>query len=121
VLPPPLDVDQGVTVIGLGRNEKTIDEQTLDGGLRKSLLEIAEKANPPLVVVDLAQVTFFGSSFIEVMFRMWNRLQKRGGRFAICAATDHCREVLEIARLDSLWPPHATRDEAVRALLSSEK
>jgi anti-anti-sigma factor len=116
VLSPDVSVDRGVTVIGLGTGYKTIDESTLDGGLREALLDAAESANPPLVAIDLSQTTFFGSSFIEILFRMWHRLQKRGGKLAICGVTEYCREVLQVAHLDSLWPPLATREEAIRAL-----
>lgn len=113
---PEVVIDGRVTVIALGPKYKIIDEHALDGGLGDSLIEIAVEADPPVVVLDLSQTQFFGSSFIEVLFRVWNRLQGRSGRFAICGLTPHCLDVLKITHLDTLWPLMPTRDEAVAAV-----
>lgn len=113
---PEIVVDGRVTVIALGPKYKIIDESILDGGLGESLIEIAVDANPPLVVLDMSHTQFFGSSFIEVLFRVWNRLQGRSGRFAICGLTPHCLDVLKITHLDTLWPLMPTRGEAVGSL-----
>jgi anti-anti-sigma factor len=113
---PEVVVDGRVTVVALGPNYKIIDEHCLEGGLGETLIDIAIDATPPLVVLDLSQTQFFGSSFIEVLFRVWNRLQGRSGRFAICGLTPHCSDVLKITHLDTLWPLMTTRQEAVTAL-----
>lgn len=114
---PEVMVDRKVTVIGLGPPFKSVDEQVLDAGLRMRLLTAVDRADPPLVVLDLSETTFFGSSFIELLFRMWNRIQtKPSGAFAICGVTAYCREVLTVAHLDTLWRLYATRDQAVEAL-----
>src|SRR5579864_7030000 len=78
-LAPDVAVDNGVTVIGLGPAFQIVDEQILDSGLGGTLIEIAEEADPPLVVLDLSHTQFFGSSFIEILFRLWTRLQARPG------------------------------------------
>lgn len=116
-LTPEVIVDRGVTVVALGAGFESIDEQALDKGLRDALLAIADEADPPLVVLDLSHTTFFGSSFIEILFRMWNRLHaQQNGRFAICGLTSYCQEVLKIAHLDTLWPLYADRAAALKAL-----
>jgi anti-anti-sigma factor len=113
---PEVVVDGQVTVIALGPKYKIIDEHVLDTGLGETMIEIALDAKPPLVVLDLSQTQFFGSSFIEVLFRVWNRLQGRSGKFAICGLTPHCYDVLKITHLDTLWPLMPTRAEAVAAV-----
>src|SRR6188508_1389791 len=119
-LTPEVTVDRRVTVIGLGPGFGSVEEQMLDAGLRTTLLEVAEEADPPLVVLDLSNTTFFGSSFIEILFRLWNRLQgKPGGSFAICGLTSYCVEVLRVTHLDTLWKLYPTRDEAVRSMTSA--
>lgn len=116
-LTPEVVVDRQVTVIGLGPGYGSVDEKVLDAGLRAALLDTAESANPPLVVLDLSHTNFFGSSFIEILFRIWNRLQaKPGGTFAICGVTSYCLEVLKVTHLDSLWKLYPTRDEAIRSI-----
>ena len=117
---PEVVVDGSVTVIALGPAYKVVDEHVLDTGLGESLIELADDADPPLVVLDLSNTQFFGSSFIEVLFRLWTRLQARGGgRFAICGLTPHCLDVLKITHLDTLWRLTATREEAVRAIAAN--
>jgi anti-sigma B factor antagonist len=114
---PEVVLDGRVTVLVLGPAYRVIDEHVLDLGLGESLIESAEDADPPLVVLDLSNTQFFGSSFIEVLFRLWTKLQARdGGRFAICGLTPHCLDVLKITHLDTLWRLSATREDAVRAV-----
>ena len=103
-----------VTCIILGAEFQTLDEGRLDS-IRGQLLEASSKASPPKVVIDLSHTTFFGSSFIEVLFRMWNRQNAApNGKFAIAGLSAYCREVLEITHLDRLWKLYPTLDEAVR-------
>jgi anti-anti-sigma factor len=121
-LAPEVVVNGPVTVIGLGPAFQIIDEHVLDSGLGESMIEIADEANPPVVVLDLSHTRFFGSSFIEVLFRLWTRLQARaGGTFAICGLTPHCSDVLKITHLDTLWRLFPDRDEAVRSLSPAGK
>lgn len=117
VLAPEVVVDGRVTVIELGPAYQIVDEHLLDTGLEQSLAEIVAAADPPLVVLDLTQTQFFGSSFIEVLFRLWSQIQaRRGGEFAICGLTPHCLDVLKITHLDTLWKLFQTRGEAVQVL-----
>ena len=121
-LAPEVVVDSGVTVIGLGPAYQIVDEHVLDGGLGGTLKEIADEADPPLVVLDLSQTRFFGSSFIEILFRLWTQLQARpGGNFAMCGLTPHCLDVLKITHLDTLWRLFPNREEAVRSLTPTGK
>ncbi len=64
------------------------------------------------LLVDLSHTKFFGSSFIEVLFRVWNRVNQAGGKFAICGLNSYCREVLQITHLDTVWKTFANRLEA---------
>lgn len=119
-LAPEVVVAGSVTIVILGPAFHVVDERVLDSGLGETLLEIANDANPPLVVLDLSHTSFFGSSFIEVLFQLWTRLQaKPGGGFSICGLTPHCLDVLKVTHLDTLWRLFPSRDEAVASL--SEK
>jgi len=121
-LAPEVVVEGPVTVVVLGPGYQLVDEHVLDNGLRETLVDIADEAASPLVVLDLSHTRFFGSSFIEVLFRVWTRLQSRpGGAFAICGLTPHCLDVLRIAHLDTLWHLFPNRDEAVLALAPADK
>jgi len=116
---PTITKTDDVTCICLGPEFENLDETLLDQ-IRDQVLDAAKNADPPLVVIDLQHTKFFGSSFIEVLFRIWNRINALpNGGFAIAGLTDYCREVLEITHLDKLWQMTATLDEGV-ALLSKK-
>lgn len=113
---PQVVRQNNVTVVALGPEYENLDESTLDE-IREVVLDAAAQADPPLVVLDLSHTKFFGSAFIEILFRAWNRMNGRaGGRFAISGLTPYCAEVIEVTHLDRLWAIFKTRDEAVRAL-----
>lgn len=113
---PTIQKRQDVTCILLGEEFENLDEQLLES-IRSMMFDAAAGADPPRIVVDLPCTRFFGSSFIEVLFRVWNRINDLpGGRFAISGLTPYCREVLEVTHLDKLWQLYDTLDEAVAAL-----
>lgn len=111
-----ISVDGGVTVVSLTAPEfENIDERNIDQA-RSALLELAQATTPPLLVLDLSATKFFGSSFIEALFRTANRMKSRGGKFALSGLGPYCMEVIQITRLDSLWPVTKTSQEAVAKL-----
>ena len=102
-LAPVVEKRGDVTCILLGPEFENLDEPALDM-IRQKMLDAATAADPPLVVLDMHHTKFFGSSFIEVLFRIWNRLDGLpNGAFAIAGLTDYCLEVLQVTHLDKLW------------------
>ncbi|MDB5386110.1 MAG: hypothetical protein JWM11_1756 [Planctomycetaceae bacterium] len=119
VATPQISVQHNVTIVALvGVEYESLDERSLEG-IRTSLLDIAQQADPPLMVLDLSQTKFFGSAFIEILFRVANRLKNRKGRFALCNLTEYCAEVIHVTHLDSLWPVVSSTDEAVARLTAT--
>lgn len=113
----PLNVVKNgeVTVVVFGSGQRHLSELGLEP-IQTQLVSVAETANPPRLVLDMAATEFFGSSFIEVLFKVWRCLNAQpNAKFAISGLQEHCREVLEITHLDKLWPLLATREEAVTA------
>ena len=116
--PPEIIKEGQVTIVALGPEYENLDEPRLDA-LTEVLLQVTETATPPVVVLDLSHTSFFGSAFIEVIFRMWNRLNhQEGGRFCICGLSQYCMEVLEVTHLDQLWETYPNREEALKAINS---
>lgn len=107
--------ESDVTVIELGPSYDSLDDEALSefGG---TVLDEAAHAEPPWVLLDLSGTSYIGSSFIELLVRAWKRLQQRGGALALCGVQPFCREVLNITRLDSLWPIYANRGDAIAAI-----
>jgi anti-sigma B factor antagonist len=108
---PRVHQRDGVAVLDFGRGSHSLDESTV-GSIQHGILNAAN-ADPPLLVVDLSGIEFFGSSFIETLFRLWSRMNGRGGRFALSGLSPYCREVIEVTKLDQLWPIYGTVDEAI--------
>ena len=107
-----------VTVIAFGPHFESLDESILDK-IRDFVLETTRNAEPPKIVVELSHTKFFGSSFIEVLFRIWNRVNGQpGGAFALSGLSPYCREVLEITHLDKLWKLHDNEDDAIAGMTS---
>ena len=113
---PDITKQNGVTVVALGPEYESLDEHGLDD-LKDAILSVADTADPPRVVLDLSHTQFFGSAFIEVLFRTWTRLNARdGGKFAISGVTSYCADVIEVTHLDRLWDFFPSRDEAIASL-----
>lgn len=104
-----------VTVISFGPQFESLNEDALDQ-VRDFVLDVVKSADPPKIVIDLSYTKFFGSSFIEVLFRVWNRVNGAGGKFALAGLTSYCCEVLEITHLDKLWLLFPNEAEAVAAI-----
>lgn len=113
-VPPQITNLDQATVVALGPDFKNITEEIVASA--STMLMAAAANEKPNLVLDFANVEFFGSSFIEVLFRVWKRLQQRGGGFALVNVSTYCREVLKTTNLDSLWPVCATVDDAVKLL-----
>jgi anti-sigma B factor antagonist len=112
---PVTTKQQNVTIVSLGPEFENIDEPSVDQ-VKDLLLEVAESADPPHVVLDMRHTQFFGSAFIEVLFRVWDRVNTRNGRFAVSSLTPYCAEVIDVTHLDRLWDFFPSCDEAVAAL-----
>ncbi|MFP6767644.1 MAG: STAS domain-containing protein [Planctomycetaceae bacterium] len=111
-----IDSDSGVTVVTFGPKLKHLDDHAVMEH-QAQLLATADDATPPCVLFDLTNVSLFGSTFIETIFRVWHRLNARpDSRFALCGLSDYCFEVLQITHLDNLWTICPTRDEAIQKL-----
>jgi anti-anti-sigma factor len=89
-----------------------LDDALLEETQRK-LFQLVDGADPPFLLLDMEKTEYFGSSFIEMLFRIWNRVNRRSGQFALCSLNPNCLDILQTARLDSLWNVHPDRKTAV--------
>lgn len=68
------------------------------------------------LVIDLGELPYFGSTLLDWLVQLWNRMKLKGGAMAACNVSPIGREVLSLARLDTLWRVFATRHDALAAL-----
>ncbi|MEZ6064792.1 MAG: STAS domain-containing protein [Planctomycetaceae bacterium] len=114
---PDIQRIDDVTVVSFDPTVQSINESYLSHS-SEALLSVVN-AQPPRVVLDMAGVKFFNSSFIEILFRIWNRVQSTNGRFAICNLDPYCLEVLQVTNLTTLWTIVDSRDAALAAVRSA--
>ena len=65
------------------------------------------------LVINLAQLNYFGSEFIGSLVSMLRDVRNRRGIACICEATPQMLEVLQNMSLFKLWPYFAAQSEAV--------
>ena len=107
-----------ITIIELGLNYDSLNGPIFED-VQAVMLEQAQNATPPLIVLDLADTVYMGSAFIETISRTWKRVNARSGQLVLCCLTPFCAEVLRATRLDTLWKHYPTRDEAIAALVQA--
>ncbi len=106
-------------VVRLGAAYNSLAESALEQ-VEKFLLGAAETPDVKHLVVDLSCTQYFGSGFIESLFRAHNRMKRKGGRFALCGLQSYPMEIVRVSKLDALWPIFATADDAVKAFAADE-
>ncbi|MBX7165060.1 MAG: STAS domain-containing protein [Pirellulales bacterium] len=84
--------------------------------IQELLLGPALAGEQPILLLDFGRTSYFGSNFIELLFRTWKRARERNGRLAVCGLSPFCRDVLRTARLDTMWDFYADRATALAAL-----
>ena len=98
---PKISLDGDVTIVDFGEELRHLGEDVMPAVSR--VVHEAGEAPVPKVLLDMKYVQFFGSSYIEILYRLWQQMQTRGGQFVICGLHIYCREVLQVTNLDKLW------------------
>lgn len=107
-----LSREDEITLLTIDENFRSLDELHIHE-LSTQLLELVRTLDPPLLVINLEGVNYFGSSFLEILFRLWNQLQKKDGELVLCSLQEHCREVIHVSNLDQLWKTFPSQSEAL--------
>lgn len=112
-----ISVDRGVSVVHLGADLDSIYESELTK--LQLVRKLADTASPPVMLIDLSNVKYFGSSFIGLLMATANRLKERGdGRLGLCGLAPFARIAFESTKVDSIFALFNSRDEGLTALAS---
>ena len=68
------------------------------------------------IVVDVGDLGYVSSMGLRSFMSIGMKLQDKGGKLRICRQTGLVKQVFEITRLNSLFPPH----ESVEAALADQ-
>jgi anti-anti-sigma factor len=83
------------------------------GGLAvKDDLETHAAKNPARCIINLASVNYMSSYGLRVLLSVAKLLQEGGGELHLAAPNERVMDVLVTSGYDSLFPVHATLDEA---------
>lgn len=96
---------------------------TLTGGeiveRRRKLIEEARNSELRTIVVDFRNVECLNSGLLDTLCVVWGLLRERSARMVLCNLSDFAMDVLNVSRLNKLWPVYSSRDEALDALAFS--
>ena len=79
---------------------------------REVLLE--QVASGRTVIVDLSGVSYIDSSGVASLVEAFQGARRGGSRFGLAAVSESALRVLRLARLDRVFPIHASVEEGLR-------
>ena len=112
-------MDLRVTTIRLEDSYHSSDIEWLET-TRSLLMEHADTAEPPLLLIDMANTSFIGSLFVNLLFTTRRRFASRGGQMALCSLNPYCEEVLRVVQFHTICPIYRTVEEAVVQMTAAE-
>ena len=89
--------------------------QEIEAGAQ-GILDLVSAPEVKGVVLDFHRTDYYGSTALGFILRLWKRLSSRGGRLAFCNVSEREQEILEVTRLDTLWPVCPSREDALKAV-----
>ncbi len=100
-----------------GRIEGRLDAHTVD----RYITEVADAvgADHPNVALDLADVEFIDSSALAALVTTLKRSLQHGGDVMLVAVSEPVRLILELTRLDEVFPRFASIADARAAIAAA--
>jgi len=65
------------------------------------------------LIVDLGELSYVSSMGLRSFVAIGKRLQEKDGKLRVCRQTGLVKQVFEITRLDSIFPPHESVEAAL--------
>lgn len=82
--------------------------------VRDALLASVRRAAPGRVLVDLAAVTYIDSSGIASLVEAYQKARQTGVGFALAVVGPAVLRVLQLSRLDKIFPIHESVEEGLK-------
>lgn len=106
-----VEVDGVVSLQPTGR----LDTRT-GAGLEARVGELLT-AGKAQILIDCRALEYVNSGGLRVLMGVAGAVSDAGGHFAVYGASEHVRDVLDLAGLSSLFPVCASRTEALAAVV----
>jgi len=78
-------------------------------------LKVASKKAPANLVLDIAELTFVDSTGLGVLAGWLQKVRAEKGDIVLLSPRPEIKVLLELTRLDQVFPIHSDRTEAVRS------
>ena len=102
-------------IISPTANLRELNFREIEEGMEK-LFELLRSTPVRNVVLNFGKTDYFGSTALTLFIRLWKTVRARDGRMALCNVSDYEREILAVAKFDSLWPIYPSVEEALAAV-----
>ena len=105
-------------IVSPTRDLRELDFQAIERAAGK-VFESLKQDHAKHVIIDLSDTDYYGSTALGFFVKLWKRVRDHGGKMAFCNMSAHELEVLEVTKLDTLWPLCENRKAAVEAIRSA--
>jgi anti-anti-sigma factor len=96
-------------------NLRELDYQRIEAGAGE-ILGLLDGTGIKNVILDFGKTDYYGSSALGFFVELWKRVRGRNGRMAFCNVSAHEKGILQVTKLDHLWPVCSSRTEALEAV-----
>lgn len=111
---PYQSYDEVVVLIPEG-DSLGVQETQLRGEIG-ALHQLLDHPAAQALVVDLSRAKFFSSIVVGAILTLCSKMKQQGRPAALCSATEAMLDVIQIMKLDTVFPYYETRDDALRAV-----
>jgi anti-anti-sigma factor len=95
---------------------RELEYSQIESGAR----EVFDRLGDPAVknvVVDFRETDSYGSTALGFFVKLWKRVcTQKDGQLAFCNVSPHEMEILNVTKLNKLWPICPSRDAALAAV-----
>jgi anti-anti-sigma factor len=96
-------------------NLREMDHRPMEQGARQ-ILDLLNGTGIKNVVLDFYKTDYYRSTALGFFLKLWKRVRRQDGRMAFCNFSEHEKEILQLTKLDHLWPICSSRSEALEAV-----
>ena len=105
------EIQDGINIYRLKGRLDANTSQRLEDEIFHAISEGSKK-----IIIDFSDLNYISSDGLRVILRATKAIKRADGQIMFCCMHDYVKEVLEIAKVDSLLPIVATMDDALKAL-----
>ncbi len=112
--------DDGTLLVDVVRPVSQFAGNDLVSDMSNQLKDCSEES-VDAIIVDFEQIDYFGSMLLEALRILWRTTGVDSQRMKLCNVSSVGREILSLAKFDTLWEVCATRDDARQALCNKDQ